>query len=525
MRFFAAALFFLGAAVSYSQSPAVPHKMQFAGITLTIKDDARREIQKDVDALTQHPYYFNLKVERARTYFPIIEKIFKEERLPDDFKYLALQESALISDAVSVSDAVGYWQFKDFTAEEVGMRVDKDIDERMNLISATRGAAKYLKQNNFYFNNWVYALQAYQMGAGGAKRAVGDKHNGAKHMEINSHTYWYVKKYLAHKIAFENALKGDAQLKLMTHEVSEKTSLEDIAKKFEVGIETLSEYNKWAKRGVIPGDKSYTVLIPQGSYDQNFTKLAIATTKPSVVSVEEVAAVSSIIFINEVSAIVARPGDQITTLADRAGIGLNAFLRYNDISIDHTVMPGKSYFKEKKRKKASAPYHKVAPGEDLWLVSQMYGIQLKRLKRYNRLTKNDEINTNSMLWLTAMKPPKEDVNDNLIAELDIDEEFKWGQVPKSQGVFDAQIGDDQVVLINNSTEKQEATVNKSTNPEVTPSTGVDKLVNSIHHEVRPSDTLYSVSRQYGVTIKQLMEWNEKKDFSVTIGEKLKILLQ
>ena len=100
MRFFAVALFFIGAA-SYAQTPEVPHKMQFADMTLTIRDDARREIQKDVDALTQYPRYFGIKVERAKTYFPIIEKIFEEERLPDDFKYLALQESALISDAVS----------------------------------------------------------------------------------------------------------------------------------------------------------------------------------------------------------------------------------------------------------------------------------------------------------------------------------------------------------------------------------------------------------------------------------------
>jgi membrane-bound lytic murein transglycosylase D len=46
----------------------------------------------------------------------------------------------------------------------------------------------------------------------------------------------------------------------------------------------------------------------------------------------------------------------------------------------------------------------------------------------------------------------------------------------------------------------------------------------IVHEVRPSDTLYSVARQYGVTIKELMEWNEKKDFNLSLGEKLRILM-
>jgi membrane-bound lytic murein transglycosylase D len=42
------------------------------------------------------------------------------------------------------------------------------------------------------------------------------------------------------------------------------------------------------------------------------------------------------------------------------------------------------------------------------------------------------------------------------------------------------------------------------------------------HEVKSSDTLYSIARQYGVTIKELMDWNAKKDFSLAVGEKLKI---
>src|SRR4051812_40554539 len=149
MRFFATTLLICGFVSSVpttsvrAQTQTVPHKIQFAGMTLTIRDDAREEIQKDVDMLTRSPKYFEVKAERARTYFPIIERIFAEERVPDDFKFLALQESALIADAVSTSNAVGFWQFKDFTAREVGMRVDNEVDERMNIVSATRGAAKY----------------------------------------------------------------------------------------------------------------------------------------------------------------------------------------------------------------------------------------------------------------------------------------------------------------------------------------------------------------------------------------------
>src|SRR5882672_7610880 len=188
------ALFFATCFSVAAQTPQVPHKMEFAGMTLTICDDARREIQKDVDALTASPRHHNIKVERAKTYFPLIQKVFEEENVPDDFKYLVLQESALIADAVSVSNAVGFWQFKEYTALEMGLRVDKEIDERLNIVSSSRAAARYIKKNNFFFNNWVYALQAYQMGAGGVMKTVDKGESGAKSMEINSGTYWYVKK-------------------------------------------------------------------------------------------------------------------------------------------------------------------------------------------------------------------------------------------------------------------------------------------------------------------------------------------
>jgi len=50
----------------------------------------------------------------------------------------------------------------------------------------------------------------------------------------------------------------------------------------------------------------------------------------------------------------------------------------------------------------------------------------------------------------------------------------------------------------------------------------DLVIKSIEHEVKTTDTLYSIARKYNVTIKELMEWNNKKDFTLAIGEKLKI---
>ena len=44
----------------------------------------------------------------------------------------------------------------------------------------------------------------------------------------------------------------------------------------------------------------------------------------------------------------------------------------------------------------------------------------------------------------------------------------------------------------------------------------------LDHIVKPTDTLYSIARKYDVTIQDLMTWNDKKDFTLAVGEKLKI---
>jgi membrane-bound lytic murein transglycosylase D len=557
MKFLITALIFCGAVATLAQSPVVPHKMHFAGMTLTIREDARSEIQKDVDALTQSPKYFGIKVERARTYFPLIEKIFAEERVPDDFKFLCLQESALIADAVSVSDAVGFWQFKDFTAREVGLRVDDDVDERMNIVSSTRGAARYIKQNNFMFNNWLYALQAYQMGAGGVKRSVGDNHDGSRHMDVTSETYWYVKKFLAHKVAFEDAIKVSGQLKVTLYDVSNGSSLTQVAEKSSADLNKLREYNKWIKKDVIPADKSYSVILPEGEAVNDFNKLWVASAgKSTVVEAQKKIEIEPPVKeINGVPVVQANSGESLAALAQRAGIDVMLLMKYNEVAIDHKVAPGAFYFLNKKRTKTDGDFHKVRAGENLWQISQQYGIHVKRLKKYNRLeAEGDVIKEGTTIWLNTGKP-REDVvfgDTESVIEVEEDVSFEWAdlkqedQIKKpdglSKGLHQVQpketlysiakannISVDDLLAFNHLDESggiQVGQLLKVAGDEQLSEVKVpDSTVTSreIIHEVQSKETLYSVARQYGVTIKELMEWNEKTELKVSMGEKLRIL--
>ena len=49
-------------------------------------------------------------------------------------------------------------------------------------------------------------MSAYQAGMGGARKYMNKSNYGARKLEINSSTHWYVKKFIAHKIAFQDRI-------------------------------------------------------------------------------------------------------------------------------------------------------------------------------------------------------------------------------------------------------------------------------------------------------------------------------
>lgn len=568
MRFFAAALIFFGAA-SYAQPPQVPHKMSFSGMTLVIRDDARREIQKDVDALTQYPRYFTMKVERAKTYFPIIEKIFEEEGLPLDFKYLVLQESALVPDAISVSNAVGYWQFKDFTALEMGLRVDREVDERMNLVSATRGAARYLKKSNSFFDNWVYSLQSYQMGAGGVRRAVGEQHKGARHMDITSQTYWYVKKFIAHKVAFEQAVNGPGQTHVMLYENRTRKSVAELAQELSVGEDRLREFNKWVKGNHIPDDRPYVVMVPTTRSDADFNNLVLASSKagkaqPRAPSPK--AEYASATVVNGLKAMKAAPGETLTALAARVQVPVDEFIRHNEIGIDHVPEPGRLYFGQKKKKTAAVAAHTVKAGEDVWSVAQQYGVQQRMIRKYNRLAAAERLRVGTVLQLQGRAAAMPRVSEEEVLGLDQSEFFQWdftSPAPSTEELLimnlpapEAPAAADTVMAVSLHTVKRGETlygiakqysvsvmdvlawnqlsdpagikpgqvlsVKTPTQPEAKKEEPKAAEKTTKTHTVKASDTLYGIARAHGITIQQLMEYNGKTTFDLRPGETLKI---
>lgn len=137
-------------------SPTVPSQISFAGQNVDLlRYDHRERMDRELMSFTYMHSTTMLTIKRANRYFPVIEPILKANGIPDDFKYLAVIESALNPLAKSPAGAAGLWQFMSGTGREFGLEVNSNIDERYHVEKETRAACKYLKEAYARYGNWL----------------------------------------------------------------------------------------------------------------------------------------------------------------------------------------------------------------------------------------------------------------------------------------------------------------------------------------------------------------------------------
>ncbi|WP_111671332.1 LysM peptidoglycan-binding domain-containing protein [Algoriphagus litoralis] len=510
---------FLRIAPVSAQIPQVPAQLEFADLTVKITPQAQREIQLDVDAQYRNPTYFKVKQDRINLYMPIVERELRSQGVPEDLKYLVIQESGLIADAVSTSNAVGFWQFKQGTAEEVGLRVDAQVDERKNIATASRGAAVYLKKHNNALNNWMTALVSYQMGLGGAKAYFGNQYSGKKVIEVDRNTHWYFKKYLAHKIAYENQFGTFvSNQKLVEMTVQGPVSMATLSKRFGVSEEHLKEFNKWAGNGKVPSGTFTVFFIKEGNLPiepaviksedkpkKSQTSTAPAKNSPAYKQANSYPRISgnttkanqpNQITVNELDGVLAAKTTTPSKFADEIGVKEKKFLRLNDMENGERIETGKYYYTEKKKSSAEVETHIVLPGETLWSISQKYGIRLASLKSKNRIRKDADLKAGMVLNLREPRKRGEEIP----------------VVPVNQPI----------------PQNKTAVVSVESTPVETKPNTMNEPVkeaqpNRVTHTVAQGETLFAISRKYGVSVENLKSWNNIGSQNIiSIGQKLVI---
>ncbi len=551
-KFFAFLLIFQSFQTTQAQTqlsiPEAPKKIEFANVMVELDPIALKAVNLEITNLLTPPNKFlDQKLERMQWYFPIIEKIFEEENIPEDMKYIAVMESSLLPEAISSSNAVGYWQFKEATAKEFNLKVDNNQDDRKNIYFSTKAAANYMKRSNLIYKNWISCIVAYNLGIQGASEKIPVDWSFSSEIKFNENTPSYLIKAIAHRIAFEHRLNRlkDSPRKFIEYPTKAK-SLAEIAIELSADVSDLRKYNPWLYAPKLPDDKEYNVLVLTRIEDAdeittkiqkrvNIKSMDIGFPQLKRITMVSTSPDSPIFYeINGKKGILAQAGEEVAQLSSKAKIKIGKFLSYNDMTDKDLTKEGSIYYLQKKNKKAKTPYHTVFREESLWDISQMYGVRLKELLKYNRIKNIQTLQAGRVIWMQKTRPKNQPIEiiqeaiptDKLPSNevIKIQEEKVVVNTPPIKEKYEEVYIPTEVVK---NIEKKPATEllvkptdtgleldddlfeSKSTHKPNT--TGIvnnttPKSVNTMHR-VQKGETLFSISKKYNLTIDQLRNLN------------------
>ena len=257
----------------------LPETMEFCGEEVPLHlFYVRERLEREILVNTYRHSTTILQLKRTTRWFPVMEPIMEQYGLPEDFKYLAMIESEL-TNAVSPSKAVGFWQFLEGTGKEYNLEINREVDMRYNVEKETVAACKYLKDSYRKFGSWIAAAAAFNCGNGRISRTMDDQRvDSYFDMLLPEETQRYVYRILALKLITENPEKYGFQIgdngwyrpyEYKTVTVTESIhNLMDFAFKQGTNYKMLKYFNPWLRSNslTVSAGKSYDIKIPTGKY-------------------------------------------------------------------------------------------------------------------------------------------------------------------------------------------------------------------------------------------------------------------
>ncbi len=158
-----------------------------AGFALPDPNEAA--IDQQLDWYASHPHYLQRAFGRADMYLYYIVKQLEKRHMPLELALLPVIESAFQPYAYSSARAAGLWQFIRGTGSRFGLKEDWWYDGRRDVIASTKAALDYLQSLHDQFNgDWLLAIAAYNCGGLAVQHAV--QVNEAEHLPTD---FWYLR--------------------------------------------------------------------------------------------------------------------------------------------------------------------------------------------------------------------------------------------------------------------------------------------------------------------------------------------
>jgi len=259
----------------------LPKNLFFAGEAVPLE---QADIRERLDREIHTNIYWNTNtvflLKRANRWLPQIEAILIANNIPPDFKYVPVIESGLMN-ARSPKGAIGFWQILSSTGRELGLEINREVDERYDPIKSTVAACLYLRKAYKKFGSWTSVAASYNMGVRGFSTRLNEqKVTSYYDLLLNNETSRYVFRVLAIKELMEHPYKYGYVIPKkhlyqqdQTREVTVSKNINNLVEfslEHDINYKLLKLYNPWLRKNSLTIKKPakvYTILIPKNPPD------------------------------------------------------------------------------------------------------------------------------------------------------------------------------------------------------------------------------------------------------------------
>lgn len=460
--------------------------------------------------LIRRPEIMETWLQRKEKYFPMIEKIFEEEKVPKELMHLAMIESGLNPSARSKAAAVGMWQFIKATGSVYGLEVNWWVDDRRDPVKATRAAARHLNDLYKIWGDWHLALANYNVSPRRMKYAIRQSNGVKDYWVIYPHlpreTRGYVPSFIATTMIATNPVEfgfeakyGEKPFTFETVDVVGSYDLSVLAACAGISLDEIKEYNTALIRfATPPGNAPYELKLPVGTKE---TFLANFKNVPASTRIEQ-------IYVHQV-----KRGETLGKIAHKYGVSirdlydsndkLGKVIRVNqeivipipagksvpilaDIKKSSSSKSGKTTIEEETPSNSVKLVYTVKSGDTIGQIAEWYSTSISNVKNWNGIGNLIRVGQKLAIY-----------------------------VPKSR------VDDFELVNSMSTKEKNEFKRQKSGSRNLASST-TSSADGYVTYKVKSNDNLFDIAASTGTTVNQIKQLNNLKRNTIYPGQVLKI---